>query len=311
MSNANELFERGKSNASQKKWNEALNDFSEAIRLEPEKGEYYSWRAFAYENLRDYQSAIVDCARYYRLVPEAEWREWPATHNRFKPWYQCIHQHFTNNVAQQAKNNGEGIVHYWPCYLLWDRRIETVFVRGSSYSHIYGSYGSGYICITDRSLYLVSLGQVSQQFPLFSQPTLLGSTTLTRDLNRLKDAFNLFFSGWSDHLEVERTDRIWMLPYQSITDAQQVQNFIKLLTPAQTWEIYEHFSNHLPVILTGVRMCISGKLVGICAPERPSVQASSASETLELLRKLGELKETGIITEEEYEEKKKKLLVRL
>ena len=283
---------RGDLLSSQGRLDEALADLTEAIRLDPHDG-YALWRrAQTYDAAHDVQNAIADRARYYSIIPKEEYVD---PEERFSPWYQAIHRHFTDILLPQAENAGERFIEYWPCYFVWDRSVQTRVFDGTSYTHRYCTYGSGYLCLTDQSVRIVSLGALSERFPLYSGGVVLGI------LSRIA----------REHDRLETEDRVWAIPYQSVSGAQTIESYIDLRTPAKAWEIHALFRASLPIILTGINMGMAGKLTGIWSPPQADASAPSSAGVLDLLKRLSELKEAGIITEVEFEGKKRELLSRL
>jgi tetratricopeptide (TPR) repeat protein len=51
-------------------YDKALADYTRAIEIEPNDASIYHMRAKIYENLREYEKALADCAHVIRLVPD-------------------------------------------------------------------------------------------------------------------------------------------------------------------------------------------------------------------------------------------------
>ncbi|MBS4060933.1 MAG: SHOCT domain-containing protein [Bacteroidetes bacterium] len=104
-------------------------------------------------------------------------------------------------------------------------------------------------------------------------------------------------------------DKTWTIEYSSVVGTQITQiegsstEIVYIRTTSVDWQIHQHFSDTLPKILTTIKMGNTGKLANIWAkPEQAN------SDIPSLLKKLNELKEAGIITEAEFQQKKQKLL---
>jgi len=64
-------FNSGKTNYDKKDYDKAIVNFTEAIRLDPNYAEAYSYRAGAYYGKKDYDKAIADYTELIRLKPDA------------------------------------------------------------------------------------------------------------------------------------------------------------------------------------------------------------------------------------------------
>ena len=77
------------------------------------------------------------------------------------------------------------------------------------------------------------------------------------------------------------------------------------------------YNNHYARILTATNMGRAGKFVHLWDPPQPRqvepapLKAPDTAETLKLLEQLSELRDKGILTDEEFETKKKDILSRL
>ena len=67
---AKEAFEKGNSAIVKGDYDKAIADFTDAIRLESQNAEAYSYRGFAYWKKHDYDLAIADCNDAIRLDPK-------------------------------------------------------------------------------------------------------------------------------------------------------------------------------------------------------------------------------------------------
>lgn len=272
---------------------EALTNFSRAIELEPDVWHVYEWRAEIHDALGNFEDAIVDRARCFQLDSHREPGKWSGERKKFEPWYQYIRQHLMDTVWPRLKSSGERFVEYWPCFMEWGKRSEVHSSSDSVYTMTYFIYGSGYICLTDKNIYLFSLAQISRQFPLHNIVVDVLISGLTHEIGQL-----------------EKTDKSWSIPYSTVAGAQITDGAIKLVTAAMTWEIYEQFTGHLTVIMAGINAGLSGKFVHNPNP-KSRANTTTKEDVISLLKQLDELKAQGIISEAEFEQKKKELLARL
>ncbi len=73
ISPAEAHLEQGIAYYDQEKWDEAIAEFQEAIRLDPEFGVAYGWLGYSYAlGPGDLEKAIAALEKYLQLVPEAE-----------------------------------------------------------------------------------------------------------------------------------------------------------------------------------------------------------------------------------------------
>lgn len=277
-----------------KDYQKALQDYSKAIELDPQDWIAFNWRGQVYWELKDYENALMDNFQYYRLYSENwEIEEFSGNNPKFQAWHKAIHQHFTKNIFPRFKNGDENYVRHLPCAITWGERSDIRSNSGNAYTMTSLSYGTGYICLTNKNIYLFSFGQISQQFPLF-------------DTGFFKNVLAIGLGKIDRRLE--KTDQTWAVPYKTVNGVQKSNETLHLVTPAMTWEIYEHFTGDLQVILEGINLGMSGRYDA--RETAPTIQPANTN-IIELLKQLGDLKSQGIITEAEFETKKKELLTRL
>jgi tetratricopeptide (TPR) repeat protein len=200
----------------------AIADLDEAIRLDPNYARAYKNRGNARRKKGNIEGYIADFAKLYNLrdIPEP----FSAASSRFDKWYRVIHQHLIDTLIPSLKQRGEKFVRYYPCYLLWGRS-ETIRLRhdGTASNVTSGQYGSGYLCLTDRSLHIVTFGEITKQFPL-------------RGSGGVVSGFLGHIVRDEDAIRPEQQDRTWFIPWQSIsavqlsTDSQTTDHFLPLLS---------------------------------------------------------------------------------
>ncbi len=283
----------------------ALADYTEAIRLQPDYASAYYNRGIMKHNKGDLEGALTDRARAYVFEPKGRISTSTA---RFQPWYVHIHQHFTTVLLPDITRHGEKFVEYYPCGLLWGRQ-ESVRRRldGSAYNVHLGRYGTGYICLTDKSLHLITFVTLTKAFPMYSSGPKGFFGHLLRDV---------------DEVTPETTDQSWTVPWQSIaavqpsTDTRRGANFITIVS-GPIWEIYEHFEDDKD-ILVALNMGKAGRLARIWsgddeagAHHTSAPAAPAQADIFDALKKLDELRKAGIVTDAEFEAKKQELLKRL
>lgn len=269
----------------EQKYTESLNSFSKAIEIEPNSPDAYNGRSQVYFALKNYENALIERAQYFQLASyDSKPTGYSGLGSKFESWYQIIDKHLTNIVWSQLEANNERYVMYYPCYLTWDKKLQVTQFRSQNYLY----HGTGYICLTNKKIRLFSLAQISRQFSMYREGLIL-SILGTNDSKR------------------ENTDKSWDIPYNTVTGVQIADNAIRLVTTAMTWEICEHITDSLTEIFAGINAGLSGKFL-----KKPSMPEPQTNENIIiLLKQLGELKTQGIISDVDYEQKKKELLARL
>ena len=277
-------------------YDRAIQDLSRAIELDPKNASAYANRSDAYQLKGDTENYVADTARYHALGPVERYSgETPSKET--DAICSAVHDHLTRVALSSIKKAGEKFVDYYPCTLIWGEDTSQRWYRGTSNNIYHGQGGVGYICLTDQNVHIFSLGDLSRQY-------IKGTSIL------LKGVFAMF--GNFDLTSAEKQDTSWTIPYGSVTGVQRTEHAVQLATAKENWEIGPVFSNHYACILTAINMGRAGKLAHIWDPPKPQIAAPSATpaaaETLQLLAQLGDLRDKGILTEEELQEKKRKLL---
>jgi tetratricopeptide (TPR) repeat protein len=290
---------RGQAYMALKDYEKAIQDFSQAIQLDPQEAGSFYWRGQTYYALKDYENALADEAEYHRLDSDWKLGVWPGQKTEFNAWYKTIHQHLTENLLSGLRVGDERFVEYWPCTFEWGKRTDQNMYSGTSYTEIYGAFGTGYLCLTNRNIHLVSIGRLNEKFPRYKTGiffSILGGV----------------LTNTHDHRKPEKEDKVWKVSYKSITDAHMDDDHIVLISPTITCEIYEHFNGQLQIILAGINLGLSGRFAAreITSVSREAIRPANIN-IVDLLKQLGELKAQGIITDTEFDEKKKDLLARL
>lgn len=277
----------------------ALRDYSRAIELNPKEAFSIRSRLSIYTQLQNYEGILLDMLRLHRLAFITK-RTGQKPHYHY--WQDTVYYHLTN-LAPQLTSAGETIANYYPCYLAWGERKEVdVHWSGSShYAHTWrhGTGGAGYMLVTDRNVRIFSFGAIVRHYPL-------------------KGSSNFLKAWFLNDLEGDDpNDRSWTIPNQTILGAQIEDGFINLVTTAMKWKVYNHFTSDLNEMCTALNMAMLGKLQLPAAKlpvkeQKPAAEKKpEKAEVLELLKKLGELRDAGVLSEAEFDKKKQELLARL
>ena len=251
------------------------------------------------------EQQIIDNALYYKANGKGQTS---SKSGKSASWYTNIHQHFESVLIPHMRKSQENFVEYHPVWFLFGETAsyKQGISSGKMYRHTYGTYGTGYICFTDKNVYITALNSLTQEYPLY----LTGSKGfMLRVLEGMV--------GERNDRKPYKGDNTWTINYPSVVGAQITQvegnsnEIVYMKTTTVDWQIEEHFAGELPSILTGINMGISGKLAQIWVSKQSNTDGQSSPEVIELLEKLGELKSAGIITETEFEQKKQELLSRI
>ena len=290
---------RGSANAILKNYQAAIRDLSQAIAIDNQYVWAFEKRAEVYAEANMPAEALVDRARAYQLEPKSRLQFTDADE---KLLYDTAYDHFSTNLLPQLRQQGERFIEYWECFLLWGAKTNQGMYQGTStYAH-FGAAGAGYLCVTDKSVRIVSLGQLSKHFVkkrgLFSKLALAALRNY-------------------DFSKREEKDRSWVVPSHSIAGASTSEESIFLKTTSETWEVVPFYSDDLPAIQTALSMLKADRfrelLDAPIPPPEPtrSPSGSSKDEVFDAVKKLKELHDMGAITEAEFSAKKAELLSRL
>lgn len=239
--------------------------------------------------MNEVEEQIIDNARAYKNSQRSAY-ESPS--GRYTSWFQHIHRHYQNSVLAGLNASREKLVDYWPCYVILEGREDRGLFSGTTQREYRGKYGSGYICITNDHARLFVFDQLSQAYSPFVQ----GAKGVAREFLTA-----VFGSPESYHFMALREDKTWTVPHRSISTAEIRPRYgvqaLNLATKYGCFELLHVFSGDLPIILTALNMAVSGELTKIWTS--PTTNRNS-----ELLAKLEELRQAGVITQSEFETKR-------
>ena len=273
---------------------EAVKDFSKNIEMEPEDHWGFRMRAQAYRKIGNCKLAAVDIAQANGMS-----RERLVTKNN--PFH-TVEIHFSEVLSPILETNSERLIDISNAVLYWGIREKKTLSGGYEFPYLYGTCGTGYLCITDKNIYVVSLGKLTGEMPPIEKrkPPLL---------------LQLFLPLGHDEREIEKSDRMWTIPHSAVTDVNLVKptgfkeegiRFVKLTTTIEAWEIG---AGDPELLLTQIILAIKGELFETPEEQRPTTQ--SAEEIFRSIEKLIYLNYSGAISDEEFENKKRELLARL
>lgn len=283
----------------------AFKDITKAIELDGSNPKNYWLRSYIYSLKEDVQNSLLDNARYNDLLGEVSLYEPDEKDPAAKSTLEAVNAHLKNHLYPQIKANGEIIVEYWRSVLIWGRETKQVMLDGTTHKQEHGSLGVGYVCLTDQNLRIVSLGKPSEILEKERKNDNRG--VLSFVLGPLRE--------YMDKTKVETTDQLWTVSNRNIKDAQILtdeflmgkDSLLFIATPLVTYQVY---TSSLQMLSAAINMAMSGKFSEIWSLKKVE-EKNSKEDVIQLLKNLGNLKTQGIITESEFEEKKKELLARL
>lgn len=288
--------QRGYAYLRSNQYDAAVRDLSKAIQLNPDDEVAYAHRASAYGGVLNFERGLIDQAKHNQLRRFGTLEYSHSGDRHFEFWWRAEYEHLRTQVLPRTKSNRELFISYWETYLTWGKTAEVRSHGGDAYTFTSFNYGSGYISLSDKHVYLATLGQVSEKYPAFKRGI----------------AWDFLSIGLlNTNAAMEKNDRLWTLSYQTVNDSQESDGKIVLVTPAITWEIMPLNAGAIPFILAGLSMGASHKWDEIRGTGHSVKSSRGGSDVFELLQKLSGLREAGIISEEEFKQKKRELLARL
>ncbi len=271
----------------------AEKDFTRAIKIDPLNPSYYQSRSRIYYEIQNWENYYLDRIKYQEFTGIGKYSDDNEGENSIK----IIDNHFHQSVYPHIKSAGEKIIDYWPnIFLVWDRIEKQRLVNGGSFDIQYGTIGQGYICLTDKSLRIFSLAVLS---------------------SKIKPPRSFFSFLSTEKFEVSKKDYSWTIPNQDIQGSQVYEDrylkveFVVIKTSSGIWSLNPYSEIHEVLIPIALNMARMGKFTDSeILKEQLNIESSEKNIFL-TIKELSELHEKGIITDTEFEEKKKDLLNRI
>jgi len=328
------LFNRGLVRQKLNNFRGALSDYNKAIEINPNNAVYWAQRSVVKELLEDdlgaledldkaldlsknyvwalrrranvlsrngqHELSIIDRIRYYEneLVPKVE-----DDDPEFKEIYSEIHDHFHRVIKRKIENSSEKLIEYWPCFMYWGLEIGSTVSQGRSGFVHRGKYGMGYLCLSTKTLRIISIGTLSRKYARG-----LGMGPVRRFLLVLTNNF--------DMSSVERNDVVWEVPFSSIQGIALHDETLSVNTSVENWRVSASLPEHDQAIFAFLNLARSGGLNNVIDPRRLRLSqqkgtATSSDEIFKNIERLASLLNSGAITQEDFDQKKKELLARL
>lgn len=294
---------RGWAYAAQQKYRPAIDDYNRAIELGLKQLYVYARRLDSYYAVQDWPNWVLDYARTLELGDKPSFTDSKGfTSPVARASIETSHKHFRESLLPGLLERGEKLVYYAPLLMLmWGRRSGQRMVNGASFQQELGTEGHGYVCVSNHNVYLCSFGQISMAFDREAKGPL---------------SFLQGFLPVPDQTEVCKTDQSWTVQHQSLQGTQIITDplikhpSVRMVTHSQTWDLYTFFDDVREILSAALNLALAGQLVDWW-PKKPSPDQQAARSTIDLLKELGDLMKSGVITEAEFEAKKRELLARL
>lgn len=251
--------------------------------------------------MNDLERKLVNGMLYYQSnLPSSR-----TSKNDKKSWYDFVYQHVRNQLLPQIKSSGERFVQYWPAQFLWGNKTsqeQSIIDRNVIYRVQEGTFGTGYICVSDANIYIHVYAKLTEKYPLYKR-------------GMIDFILHAIVKNMDKRKKVTR-DQNWTIPNQTIlgsqiTETDYSNTVISLVTATTTWEIESAFLNHELEILAAINLARFGTLANAGRSQAEQSETKISPHISELLKQLHELKKASILTAEEFEAKKREILSRI
>ena len=273
-----------------------MTDYARAVQVAPKHAIALSNLARVTARTGDLEAWALYKSRYYTQKDPGKYMD---DDPEIQDICDTVHGHLLSHALPGLKSSGEHLVEYFPVTLSWGYRQTMGISDGKSYWSHSGSYGMGYACFTDTQVHLYSIGDLSRRY--------------MKSRGLFKRALFAVFMNF-DFTKVEKSDKQWGIAYRSIS-IQRTDDGVRLNTASDQWELQPLWA-HEAHMMTIAQMGQRGALKNIWEPPAPVSQPSapatqSSTEVMKLLEQLAALRERGLVTEQEFQQKKSELLARL
>lgn len=255
--------------------------------------------------MTDLQQEIRNHIKYYQSHALTEWKNADKKRQRkYNLWYERAHKHFDATILPRIRERQEKLIDVYPAQFFWSGGSEYKQGAFDNRPFVYknGSFGTGYLAQTDRSLYIVSLRELTEKYPLY--PSAFSTEGFL-------DTLFSSMAGERDNRRPVRKDLEEVIPLSTIIGAKMASGDIRttphIYTRASSIQVYPHFGDADELILTGIHMFMAGTK----SPSSDTGNTSKSDELVKLLKQLQELRAAGVLSEEEFSAKKEDLLSRL
>lgn len=261
--------------------------------------EFSSWHPWILNNkkwtfmaMNRFEESLEQQAKYYEIEQFKD-ESADQTDPDWKLCYRTCYQHFSSIIQPRIASANEKLLGIWYPFFSYGFKTNTSWGDGNSYYHHEGSYGAGYICITNRNIYINNFGELTK---IFLKGKNIG-------LFMLGMAFRNF-----DNTKRELKDKSWTFPVTSVTSVMNKEKSIRVIFGRDEWSFSET-GNDREMLFTALSLCQSGRINELWKKELPpALPSTNPGEVLAAVEKLSELHKNGILTDQEFESKKAVLL---
>lgn len=117
---AEAFFNQGNANVDSEDYQEAIADFTKAIKINPTYKDAYYWRAYVYRKLKNYQAGIADYTKLISLNPDSR----------------LFYYYDRGNAYRELKNYQAAIADYTKAMKINPNDADAYFNRGIAYSEL-------------------------------------------------------------------------------------------------------------------------------------------------------------------------------
>jgi tetratricopeptide (TPR) repeat protein len=291
---------RAQCRLSQGEFTKALEDISQALRLDPEDIIALNVEQKILLNTGDFELAISNRLKYFSItnIPKPTY-----LNEEFQEISLAVHSHITENIQSKLAHRNEKLIDFWECYLLWGDDETISIVQGRSSSVEQGSFGVGYVCLTDKLLRIVSLGKLSKKFGKRLRMG-LGIKIIAAAL------------GHIDMKSIEREDKTWDISFRDIQGLVKEETLLRISAISEKWEIRPLLDDKSDFLHAALDLARAGNLkrtidMGKLRIKGKSANSISDEDVFEKIEKLKHLLEIDALTQSEFDEKKAELLSRI
>ena len=297
------LWVRARAKAELKDLRSSFADVSKSIELNPSDFEAILARRRIYYLNRDWENWVGDAIRINELRGDIKYYSNLFTDSNANRLLDTINIHLKTVIYPILKANGERFVEYWPAIIEWGRETRQHIHETHTSYKAYSTIGGGYLCLTDQNVRIVSLGQMNN---------FLEAHVKKGVSSFVADVLTGVAGGVVEHPEISKDDKLWTIPNQTIVGAQISESGLTIATAVMRWSVNDFgFGGESELMSVALNMAMTGKLARIGSATKGNLESKSSEEAIKLLKQLGELLERGIITQEEFDQKKKELLAKL
>jgi hypothetical protein len=253
--------------------------------------------------MKNMEQEVVNAAKRYRSDPEA-WR-WildsrDSGSRAEKLWVDTVASHLENSLLPRFHKRDEHLIELFLAQFLWGKSsgVRQGISDDRIYNVEYGHFATGGVYVTDKNLYISAFKELTSEIPLRKKG--------------LVRFVLLGLMGQRDQTKPYRENRTWRKSYRAIHGVQVMgrdegRDYALVATSVARWEIHPVYG--LDLLVTALEMGRTGRFEGLFEDGKGVGEAASSEKGL--LEDLHDLRERGILTQEEYETKKAEILSKM